>query len=775
MFDLPVGFYKLPDLSNLSIKPPDPYTFDTTGVIHSSKFDRLIQMLMITSPLNEHELREIFDGHRLQANIIEFSKNKLVDFSIHILIANKNKIGWQKIDEIIEAIGKRFVPTWNLPDFKFNKGFIEIFSTIIQWDLDDETVEILSECIKVIVKFPLTSFEFREKIDAEYRFWSIKNILLIYDSIIDFHLNKKNHPLTKHLQNVITNIENRLITEIEDGVFDLYQRTALILLFTRIYVKTSNDAIITSQELIDKAWRNIEKLSKQEISSLKYLFGASYSYLIKSFLETHLDYITKTKLIGRLVSNYINPQELDLDMWFKSLNDGNFDPYVILYIYEGYLSTIPVLIEQWLELPTSDTKNILAFQIGDISKILHISTLEYIYHIFNIPKITETTVNDFIKRFERSKAPAFIKERLVNVILKTFIYISHTDQKIFNLEEYNQHINLYLNLSNTYKSKEEHLLFEIELKLLLNRYPFDSIMQNIVTEATKSSSIILSTTFETEIIRKISQIMEFLLEKLKNQGKVDIQAFERLIYFLGEWLHKFKTSGAIYHDVLMILSPIISICQIQIARGYYEDKKIVKAFLTYINMHYFVLLFMDEVKQSDSWITKNGSSSRNIDVMSEFRELMKDWNIGEFFNIKSMKSLASNLEFSFQQSRIGGANFDGMIQDDIILGFMDLQRLLEEFLQEKLEENNHNITIKEKLLELEIFNMPKKISYNVMEKIGFNSIKSKDDIVPFPVVKNVHEYATAIEIFPLEIDIGKFSDSKIYNSFIDLISESGEK
>ncbi len=769
---VPVGFLKLPDISNIDKNPTDPYEFATVGRLHSAKFENIFEYITDNSDIN---LRSELEGHRLQNVLSSMKKNELADFCRHVLYANKKNPGWHTVDvdSLIVKIDKNHVPSWKLPDFKFDKGFREVFSTIIKWDFEPHIEPLVKEFIETNDISSLNKNELLNKMSSEFHYWSFKELWLFYSSLVEYYNSNIEVEGTRKYSPLITTITNLFTEHLDNPNYNLYQKVALSLIFTEVYVNLGKDAVSRADELVDKRWREVEKLSQQEITSFRYLFGAGYSIIGYHVFNSQTDFIIRRRLLGRLISNFIQPKEVNIKTWFRFLIEGDLHPLVLNYIFIGYSHIIPILKSHSSEFPVGKTRSDLLNQIGEISLTLQKTIFDYLSMYYNLPSLNEITAKQYFQYFERIKIQNEVKKGIEQILVSTTQHIVHLGIEEYDSKYQQKLVDLSKEMIVRLYGEDKAIIFDLDMNLRLGTYPFKQIHEKIDKETEETLSIILSTTFENEIIKVISTLMDYLMRSIQQTGVLDIDSYEVLLFFAGEWLQFFLSSDQLYNEALMVVAPIISICFVQIARGYFERNMKEKAFLTYINMYYFVELFMDEIKQSSTWRTKDvGGSKDREDITNRFNQMISDWKFQELLDVKNIKKIVVNIELSLKQTSSDSSSLSGMLEDDVIFGYLDLTKGLESFIEQEVSSDKEE-TMSDQLYNSELYKKSVAASYYRFERLGNIAKVNSERELPFPIIRNVHEISSAIRMFPLQLSSISPSldrDSKLYQSFTNIFT-----
>ncbi|MFV2013848.1 MAG: hypothetical protein ACC656_00330, partial [Candidatus Heimdallarchaeota archaeon] len=70
------------------------------------------------------------------------------------------------------------------------------------------------------------------------------------------------------------------------------------------------------------------------------------------------------------------------------------------------------------------------------------------------------------------------------------------------------------------------------------------------------------------------------------------------------------------------------------------------------------------------------------DISNRFNQLIKDWNFQELLNMKNIKEIVVDIELSLNKvsTHTGSSSLSGMLEDDLIFGYMDITQNLEAFM-----------------------------------------------------------------------------------------------
>ena len=742
------GFLKLPEIENTSKKPQDPYDIQTTGRLHSAKFSYLLDYL--TTDLPKEQLENQLEGHRLQFELLTLTDAQLADFCRHVANANRSIIGWEEVDDILLKLDAQYIPRWKLPNFDFQVGFKEIFSTIVNFKVEPFTQELILSVLDSPENNNRMNRDYLvDKFSSDFQYWNYKDFSIIFDLLVNYHNNGDEEKA--RVRPLINEISEIYLEQIRNKGYTLYQQIALTFLFTNSYVKLGKEEVTKSQDLIDRVWRMAEKQSEQEVISFRYLFGAAYSLISFYMLESPTDFVTKRRLIGSLLSNFISPKEVELVDWFWYLITEKVEPLLMAYLLHGYSHILPILQSEINELPECEIKDNLHNIMLKLTTSLHSSMVNYLGQEFSF-KLYEVEPSKFYETIDAIEMDPSLKYYILTTLLKTIrIRLFSLD---FDGSLTQRAVEIGAQIEKHIYGENNERLFRLDMKLFLRTYDFESIMSNIKFEIEDTHSIILSSTFENLIINEISKAMEFLFEMTRRSQKIDIEKYEIVLSFTSEWLQYFANSTQLYNEALMVLSPIISICFVQITRGYYHQNLPEKAFLTYFCMHYFVELFVNELKLTEVWIVDDSKDhTRAETINNKYEKLISDWHFHSLMDLTSLKNMVNSIAISMGAKSPGSglsSSLSGMVEDDVIFGYLDISKDLEEFIKNYNAQDGIDFVAKF-IRSASLYSPPNHESHFRLNRLGSSLSESQITALPFPIIRNVHEMSRALQMFPLEV------------------------
>lgn len=773
------GFLKLPSIDNIAVRPDDTYSnLPTEGVIHVQKFMKIYEFL--TQGGEWQDILETLSGHSMDSFLQEMNKNALADLTRHILFANKNKIGWEIFDELIFKLDKmNFIPQWELPNTAlYNDMVNEIYKTIINLKLDDTSSDIFTEIISGFEDLDIYRVDLRNKVNSKFQVWNYKDLIELYEILHDpkvsNYFSSRNIPI-QELNNKITKL---FISTIENSKTTTYQRIGLAVLFIKTYIKEGNEALIKAQELIDLIWKLVDTLTPQEKISFRTLLGATFSFLIHQIFFTQSDFITRRKILGRIISNFIKIKDFEIDRWFFSLTTIELRHEIIVYILQGYSKFVFSLNYHINELPEGKISSEL-FELSTlILRNIRHCLFTYIHKYLELPPIETSDPGMWVYQLGRLDISKILLQETKNLIISTVenqlitgIYKENTSG------DWKNEIIVAKLIIESDMNDQRLKIFKLKEKLLLNTYPFDELFININAEFKEFDTIVLCPTFEKEIIGYISQILDFLLNNASLETDYRREVHEYLILFIAEWLNQFIGEEDLYNEALMFLSPIISINFVQIMREFFIKNQINKAFLTYLNMYYFLEYSVYVIKKSEIWRTNKDSKSQQqrAKISKKFRSIIEEWQVEDLLNIDDIKKSVTNMEMAIVNSNIQAVStLSGMIEDEIILGYLENIQRLETFIQTTSDKtfsaNNDSFDLSS------LYKAPVEDPMNIFSQIGLRRHLKSNDEMPFPIIRHIHAFDVSMAMFPVSGDyMGIINNENLYNSFVEIMELTEEK
>lgn len=708
-------------------------------MLHTSKFKEIVRLVIEGSDNFEKELVEILQGHRLQGIMENLEIDELADFCRHVAVANKSMVGWEFVDELTYALEKKYTPRWELPDLEYDTGFREVFLGRITWEP--------SETIRQLIKKFLNTYEEHvgEKLDLGHSFkietqkiWSFKDIYLILNELSYLIGNYKGKIDIKQFEPLQNQLEEVMMEHYRNKVYSVEQRAALLFLTINGTLNKTDEDFAQVQILMDNAYNLIKQFEEAHFESYRWIFGYTYAYFSSYLFNSTSDLVIRRDLVAELIQDFYKPEDVDLDFWSKHLSRSKPHPLLMAIIIRGYQEITKMVYDHAMDLPTSENQQQL---LG--------------YHR-NLVKFIEDTIYTYLEAYYKIKrdiGPDEIYEQIYKKIKFTNVRRDFLNSLIFSTKwtmiveknEDPRKIDLLRILSERHVSPAFAKMQVIDTKLLLGSFDFDNIVKVIKDETMNADSIILSEKFEDEVISVIGELFGEVQEEFKNRDDTDIDSYEIVLLYTYMWLYHFANYPELKYEGMMMLSPIISICYIQIARGYYERNNLEAAYLTYFNNHFLIEFVNTEI--ASHMTTSQTTQSKLIE---KFSTVIKEWDIDFVVKEDYIKKITSNIDVKIKNRVKERENktfsMTGMLQDEVVIGYLDMVADLEEFLAQVPEKIDHNFI--NVILSSNLYTEPVKESVFRKEFMGMVNTS-----LPFPIIRNINAYAMAIKLYPIDVEL----------------------
>ena len=418
------------------------------------------------------------------------------------------------------------------------------------------------------------------------------------------------------------------------------------------------------------------------------------------------------------------------------------DELVFDLLIRGYAKTVPLLHNHAHELPESNTREIIVTRVKQFN---HILAEMLLYHLAIPDDPDHLHLLDALDLFPEKLT--FEKTRLNMLEL---IYQVTSNSAIYNQDMTTQRkLQLYATtfyLLSSYFDRERAFIFEIDYKLNSQTYDFEKLYELIELEVSETGSLVLSQTFEIEIIQKISSAIAYA-DKIKTREPFYLDIFEIILQFILEWLSYFSRDQSDFKEVLLLFSPMINICFYQQIRWYYENKFSKKAFLMNLNLHSFMNYFSNRLDRFEQMSFDRIILHEQKGIAEKYRELIQRWQIHDLLQEDQIKEIIIDARSKFKDSGLTQKQYTGnLIEDALIHGYLDEINRLERFVATDFSSKSSE-KLEDLLYEYEIFKFGSKASTYRLERILH---KSDTELIPVPLFNNVHRLSIATELFQIQ-------------------------
>ena len=756
----------MPEIRNLSRQPDYPYTYTAHGIIRGKDFNDLIEIIYDNrdEPKRASELlADRFDYHVINDYFPDWNIQELTDFCRHTLILNKDAIGWDIVDTVMLKLNNITIPGWRIPNFDFIEEFNNVFKLVKKLYFPDRLHSYIKQILEETKQHEI---QLHTELKSHLHLWSIRELWLLLSYLTEKMIDTSLPPEHTQLINLISTKFEEIITS---NTINLKSKICLILLYIDAMEEYERDVMIRSKEFIDQIWKEINELSYTEKISFKYLLGTAYSMVGYHLFRQDTDFVSRKLFIDNFITNYIT-DDYDLGRWFADLVEYDYNELIFDLLIRGYSKTIQLLHLHHIELPPSKTKSRVKTRIRQFN----LAMLDIIIYYLSIPdEFSDTKINTLSNLFQSrlifNKTRMNSLELLRQVITSTIFYNPEFDRnKLENL------LHATMHLLQTYSDPIEATIMEIDFLINTNQYPFVEIYEKIQSEITEHHSIVLSATFEDEIVSKVSKILDYT-DTLSTRNDLFREIYEIVLQFLVEWMNIFSQDPVEYHEVLLILTPLINICMFQQIRWYYEQNFTKKAFLMNLNLHVYMQFYSHRLDRFENIKFETIKLGKYKGMSERYKEITAKWNVRELLKQEEVKEMIIDTRFRFKQSGLANNQPMGnLIEDDLIHGYLAEITRLEDFISKEF--SNHPIDkLEEFFIETGIYQFGKASSTYRLERI--NAEDNGREIIPVPLFNNIHRLNVATDFFELQekkIEI-IYNRNKaiqhIYNEITDL-SES---
>lgn len=770
------GYVKLPEIANIVIKPPEDYNLPTSGLLHANKFNAILKYILdVNTTLDE--LKNELEGHNVFQILQDMKKNQIADYCKHILMLNRKSpiFSWDEIDNAMLYINQLYpIAGWELPNIMLlNEVSRDFKSLIIEISIPQLFLTIINKMMSEIVNSSLGRMGRVTKINSLKYFMRFYDLCTLLD-IVNSDVICNRLTITREERGKVNRFLSQFFIEtIENSIHSFNMRFIMITRFVRNYIHTGEDGIKYSQKLMDGLKHDLDRFKREDAFILQFLLGASYGYTTIEILKSNLNFIARRKLVNALITNFVQTDDYDYNQIFEALIENDVEKELVFYILNGYLAINQVIENHIRDLPESNTRNRLINTSRDLITAIDNFVKKFLEKECNVTNLHSMRYADYNKQLKDHLIDAKYIYMMNEVIIKLF-----TDNYFkvnFSLPfEPLKRLSFFTSLIADTKDEMNGRLFNLAVQLLYDSYPFDPLIKKMNEEMEKDDILFHSRTFEDNTIKIVSEFIEYLQNSDNSNYSNLVKSYKVLILFFGEWLQRLKDEEMIYPEALMIISPIISFCLVQISQRYFELDRSTEAFLNYINLHYFMIFFNQELLNTEVWkMRKSDEETTKDDILKKFNSIIENWSLVDLITLKEANKFIAEFELSFSNLSVTSTgDLDGMVEDDIIIEYMDLSADLEEFIQQIV---GPDADITAMIRSTNLYQAPRDDTNDVFRFLGFNTHKNNGLESPFPLVRNIPNVAAAISLFPISLEsVEIMANQEQYSDFIDIMSGSGD-
>ncbi|MHA2501995.1 MAG: hypothetical protein ACXAE3_03925 [Candidatus Kariarchaeaceae archaeon] len=725
MDDIPVGFFTLPSMEYLAQEPPDPYNYPTTGLLHSSKFVQILDALMNERRPN---LEYILDGHGLQKELERLDEDQISDFCRHILVINRDKIGWGVVDKYLVMLSRHAgLAGWEKVELLFVEEVKILFSGLIKWETTGYHSELIRQFVEQSPVLSIARGRILENLTNDYKFWKMRDLWLLFEDLID--LRRDDLGRFQKYEPILVVLLNIFESELKEAQDNPSKRVILLTLLTRGLVTLGYDRIGEVFDLTSRIWIDLEhKYSDLELKSYRYLVAIIFAKIGLEYYKYNISFVHNRQLVMRLLASYFTFDDISLEELFDNILKSDTDYLLKVYLWNGFSAMEQLLREYMLELMESSEKAEITELLYQLSSILYKGAIS----LLEEDKPADAVLVEYLE-IRSKKEPEFRKacRTLIEIIQNSYHGMVLLQRSRNTWEEFS----FIAKLTELKPNSIENNLFLKHLELLADWTPITELVERIQEESGKTGSIVNSSTFEREFIIMASEIMDLVKKVYNRTGSLPIHLLEQLFFYLVSWLEIFQNGTTVYQDFLLIISPIISIIHVHIIQAYYERNQHALAFVEYINFQYMASVFrsqMDLIGISEDDITTEY-------LADEYRSMVKDWDIAQRMTIEALNKSMKSIELKFINQK---QETTGMIGDEILIGFFELAQNMELIIESGID------GIKFYTLADQFYHASEPTGH-IYTHIGEHT----GNTLRIPLFSNPRQYNAAVSVIPFNVDL----------------------
>ncbi len=601
-------------------------------------------------------------------------------------------------------------------------------------------------------------------------------------------LDRKESVISDNSEDVSKTIEfltNLFLGEIAEYAFEFNKLTALTILFMNGYRNLGINELSITERMIDNLYQQLDynrTPGAEDLGILDFVFGSFYALVSADLYKYNIDFIARRRLLGQLIFKFFSFIGLEPEKWQTTLIDQAPKPYLFVTIISGLVEFVQMIIFHSYEIPLKAQVTKLLEMATNILSVIQNITMSYLLQNYNFPDPT-LSIQNFIQKLQEpidnKPFSIHVSDKISEILVISARYRLMLSSVSIQAALAPREIIFQLSIMETVDtlSETQDMLYFIDAMLYQQKYPFDDILQAIEREMAVSHSILKSSTFEEDIIKFLNDSIYYLIEKQKQSTNIDIESYEIITYFAGEWLQIFSKDINRYHEAITMFTGIIISCLVHIIRGYFEYNKIDKAFLSYLNLYYFSEL-MNKKMYSAAPLTSIRKTDEFFvsEIHKQFSEMTHNWNIEFYGNEANLKEIAAKIELSMisqhGESHSTLPYLFGPLDDTSVLEYVDLVDNLTIFLEIA---NKQPIALTlDQLSSFGIYQPSSSSAHFRFQRIGSEATARNIEELPFPLIRNIHTVAAAMANIPIDPNVVSIDIETIINSMSRYINVEKE-
>lgn len=761
-------FVRLPRIENLSIEPTTPYDLPTSGYLHIDKFSNMLsELLDKTSDIEKY--RPVFAGHLLEDEILSLSINQLADFTRHILVLNSEPLNIDYVDDNMFKLNRIYqVPSWEIPNFvTFNNSFTELNTIIIIPEFSRRSKNTFNGVIAELKEFSLLKDDYIISDNAAnqdlIKIMDVIEVLNYLNDDIYLYKTKLNTDNIRSLKLVLLKILDK---EIYSTKYQFHIRFMITIFYLQNKIMQSTQSLLESLDIIDSLIHEIYSLQKSEYAVATILLGSIYGQFANEFFSVNIDLIYRRKLLSKIIASFVTIESHYLEGLFDLMLKQSIDDTLLQFVLKGYFAIYNIIRIHSKEIPPSNTQKFLIDTAEKLFLLLESITYDYLSSKIGFDFSSLFSSNQTVTLEQKKK---LLKQHITVIKYLTDILKIRLVYKPFKEEHMNKAgFDLVCWLLSEIYSPPIVKFFKLQYELRFNKYPFKEISEKIIKDTEIDNILVNSETFDQEVLQVASVLLKHLLHE--DLSITLISKYETLILFIGEWLQHLKNE-ALFSEALLVISPIISIGYVQIAKLYFSFQQIPHAFIAYCNMIYFMEIVIELSSLSDVYkADEHKLKLSNVDIMNKFSSMVTEWDFLSLISETNMKKSVSEIELtlSIDSRNETIQSLEGMLEDEILFDFMDISQEFESFFSMGIN-NEEGSSISKLIIESELYSRPGTNRSNKLCGLGYVTSQTNPPEIPFPLICNISLYATAIAFFPISLPFVSIVDHlKKSEAFVNL-------
>ncbi len=638
-----------------------------------------------------------------------------------------------------------------VPELTFSREIKNVFAHIVTWEIGSKIAVLIDHFLLEFEDYIHDDFNLKKRIKERINIWNLYELGLLYE-ILTYNVFKRGLKTRTDYTQLVDEITIQFIKEINSPDLPIHEKAFFIFIFNRGYINLGKNELLDATDLLDDLWEEIETLTPDETNRYRYIVKAFYSTITFQMLKSlDLDFITQRNLIATLIPNFFNDENLIHDYWYSLTINNDIHPLIMDIIINGLVSLNEILIYFAKQLPEGENRELILDQAKILTEYILELIFSYLRDNYNFPALSESEI-DFIEYLDSINLYHSFKYNIKYCIIKTTQRLVLLDASCIEDELFKKQLAIGLDFLKQIKGEKYQLIYVLDTMLLSNQYPFTEILNTILTEIENSGTIFQSTTFEKDIIHFITSSIDYLSNYYNETELVDFEAYEILISFTGEWMKLFLNLPNITSHVAMIFTAVVTTCLAQLTRGYYEINQFEKAFLTFLNLYYFTEYTTVTTYFQPKNLTNSSERAYHGEISVLFKELTQEWSFNEILSLDDLKLITNDIKISINKkinTQVVSSPLTGMIDEEIVFGFLDTVSRLETFLELAVTENKNDFIMN--LATSPLYDSPSLDSPVRFDRIGSYSQDKLEFKFPFPLIRNIDSLATAISLFPQKI------------------------